>query len=216
MTTFSQNRRVFLEGPAGSGKTTLAVSHLHDLISDGTRGESLLVLAPQRSLLRPYQVLLRQADLSAGEQAEALTIGGLARRSVDLMWPAIAVRASFAQPDKPPTFLTLETAQYYMEFVVRPFVTERFYFENVRVPPDRLYSQLLDNLNKAALVGFPYTEVGQRLIAAWEGPSAQTITFAQTQDCLNRFREYCLANNLLDFSLQLELFRDLLQHDLVP
>jgi hypothetical protein len=211
MPTLSLNHRVFLEGPAGSGKTTLAVSHLHELINAGARGDNLLVLAPQRSLLKPYQVVLHQADLPAGEQIDALTIGGLARRSVDLMWPAIAAEGGFKQPDRPPTFLTLETAQYYMEFVVRPFVAERFYFEHVRVPPDRLYSQLLDNLNKAALVGFPYTEVGRRLIDAWEGPAAQTITFAQVQDCLNRFREYCLTHNLLDFSLQIELFRDLLK-----
>lgn len=205
------NRRLFLEGPAGYGKTTLAVEHLRNLIDDGVRGDSILVLAPQRSLLKPYQILLHQADLPAGEQTDALTIGGLARRSVDLMWPAIATEAGFKQPDRPPTFLTLETAQYYMEFVVRPFVAERFYFEHVRVAPERLYSQLIDNLNKAAFVGFPYTEVGQRLIDAWEGPSGQTITFAQVQDCLNRFRDYCLTHNLLDFSLQIELFRDLLK-----
>lgn len=202
---------MFLQGPAGSGKTTLAVAHLRNLIDSGVRGESALVLAPQRSLLKPYQVVLHQADLPAGEQIEALTIGGLARRNVDLMWPALSTEAGFKQPDRPPTFLTLETAQYYMEFVVRPFVAERFYFEHVRVSPERLYSQLLDNLNKAALVGFPYTEVGQRLVEAWDGPAAQTITFAQVQDCLNRFREYCLTHNLLDFSLQLELFRGLLQ-----
>ena len=60
---------------------------------------------------------------------------------------------------------------------------------------------------------FRYTEVGKRLIGAWAGPSQQTITFAQVQDCLSRFRAYCLEHNLLDFSLQLELFRTLLQHD---
>ena len=209
----SRHRRTFLSGPAGAGKTTLAVAHLRELLQSGASGDSLLILAPQRSLLKPYQMLLHQADLPAGEQVEALTLGGLARRSVDLMWPALAADAGFTHPDQPPTFLTLETAQYYMELVVRPFVAERFYFENVRVPPDRLYSQLLDNLNKAALIGFPYTQVGQRLAAAWEGPLAQTSTFKQVQDCLTRFREFCLARNLLDFSLQIELFRDLLKRD---
>jgi hypothetical protein len=50
------------------------------------------------------------------------------------------------------------------------------------------------------------------LIRAWAGPSQQTSTFSQVQDCLNRFRAYCLEHNLLDFSLQIELFRGLLQH----
>jgi hypothetical protein len=182
------------------------------LLHANLHSDGVLVIAPQRSLLRPYQDVLRQADLPGGSEIETLTIGGLAKRSVDLWWPAIARDAAFAQPDRPPTFLTLETAQYYMERVVQPFITERYYFEEVRLSHERIYSQLLDNLNKAALVGFPYTEVGKRLIAAWAGPSPQTTTFAQVQDCLNRFRAYCLEHNLLDFSLQIELFRDLLQH----
>jgi hypothetical protein len=129
------------------------------------------------------------------------------------MWPAVAHDAGFTQPARPPIFLSLETAQYYMEKVVAPFITERFYFENVRLPHERVYSQLLDNLNKAALIGFSYFDVGKRLQAAWEGPAAQMVTFAQVQDCLNRFRAYCLEHNLLDFSLQIELFGWLLQYD---
>jgi hypothetical protein len=203
----------FLAGPAGSGKTTLAGQHLYNLLTSGVAGDSILIIAPQRSLLKPYQAVLRRADLPPGGEAETLTIGGLAKRSVDLMWPAVTREAGFTQPDRPPTFLTLETAQYYMERVVQPFITERYYFESVRLSNERIYSQLLDNLNKAALVGFPYTDVGKRLIGAWTGPSQQTITFAQVQDCLARFRTYCLEHSLLDFSLQLELFRTLLQHD---
>ncbi len=206
-------RRTFLAGFTGTGKTTQAVDHLRELLQTGAQADGILVIAPQRSLLKPYQDLLRRADLPAGDEIETLTIGGLAKRSVDLWWPAIAREAGFAKPDRPPVFLTLETAQYYMERVVQPFITERYFFEEVRLAHERIYSQLLDNLNKAAVVGFPYEEVGQRLIAAWSGPSTQTITFAQVQDCLNRFRAYCLEHNLLDFSLQIELFRRLLQHD---
>jgi hypothetical protein len=208
-----RTRRTFLEGPAGTGKTDRAVAHLRELQHANLHGDGVLVIAPQRSLLRPYQDLLRRSDLPGGAEVETLTIGGLAKRSVDLWWPAIAREAGFTKPDRPPTFLTLETAQYYMERVVQPFITERYYFEEVRLSHERIYSQLLDNLNKAALVDFPYTEVGKRLIGAWAGPSQQTVTFAQVQDCLNRFRAYCLEHNLLDFSLQIDLFRGLLQHD---
>jgi hypothetical protein len=206
------HRRTFLTGPAGTGKTTQAVEHLRALLQAGLQAEGILVIAPQRSLLQPYQDLLRRAELPGGDEVETLTIGGLAKRSVELWWPAIVREAGFARPDRPPAFLTLETAQYYMERVVQPFIAERYYFEEVRLAHERIYSQLLDNLNKAALVGFPHTEVGKRLIGAWAGPSQQTVTFAQVQDCLNRFRAYSLEHNLLDFSLQIELFHGLLQH----
>ncbi|HTP08521.1 MAG TPA: hypothetical protein VMP08_09740, partial [Anaerolineae bacterium] len=185
-------RRTFLAGSAGTGKTTQAVEHLRSLVHSGAHADGILVITPQRNLLRLYQDVLRQTDLPGGDEIETLTIGGLAKRSVDLWWPAIAREAGFARPDRPPTFLTLETAQYYMERVVQPFITERYYFEEVRLSHERIYSQLLDNLNKAALIGFPHTEVGKRLINAWAGPSQQTVTFAQVQDCLNRFRAYGL------------------------
>jgi hypothetical protein len=74
------------------------------------------------------------------------------------------------------------------------------------VDRNRLYSQILDSLNKSAAVGFPYTEIGSRLDAAWVGDLAQRRIYAEAQECASRFREYCLQHNLLDFSLQLEIF----------
>ena len=80
--------------------------------------------------------------------------GGLARRVCDLFWPVAAEAAGFAHPDQPPVFLSLETSQYYMAHIVRPLLDEG-YFESVTMDRNRMYSQILDNLNKAAIVGFP-------------------------------------------------------------
>ena len=134
-----------------------------------------------------------------------LTLGGLAQRMVELFWPVVAAEAGFAQPDRPPTFLTLETAQYFMARLVGPLLAEG-YFDTISIDRNRLYSQILDNLNKAAAVGFPHSEIGARLTAAWVGDSVQTRVYAEAQECADRFRAHCLAHNLLDFSLQYELF----------
>ncbi|HLF26947.1 MAG TPA: hypothetical protein VJG32_11470 [Anaerolineae bacterium] len=197
--------RMFLRGPFGAGKTTLAIARLRALLEAGVPGESILVLAPRPALLKPYQAELRKPDLPQGDQVETLTIGEVARRSIELGWPAIAEAAGFAQPDQPPIFLSLEAAQYHIARVVEPLIVERLYFEDVYLPRNRIYTQLLDNLNKAASVGFPYSEIGQRLTTAWAGKQSRARTFTQVQDCANRFRQYCLDNNLLDFSLQLQL-----------
>jgi hypothetical protein len=136
-------------------------------------------------------------------------MGGLARRMVDLFWPLAAETAGFAHPDQPPVFLTLETAQYYMARILRPLLEEGF-FASVTIDRNRLYSQVLDNLNKSASVGFPYSEIGERLTGAWYGDPAQRRVYADAQESANRFRRYCLEHNLLDFSLQLELFWNIL------
>ncbi|GAB4500346.1 MAG: hypothetical protein OHK0052_16690 [Anaerolineales bacterium] len=195
----------FLEGPAGSGKTTTAVERMLHMLESGIPGHQMLIVLPQRTLAEPYETALQSPTAPAGGSVDILTLGGLARRSVELFWQVIAEPAGFAQPHLPPTFLTLETAQYYMAHLVRPLFYEG-YFESVNLERNRIYSQILDNLNKAAEVGFDYRTLGERLKSAWSGDPAQLRVYEDMQDCANRFRTYCLQHNLLDFSLQLEIF----------
>lgn len=203
------NTKLFLAGPAGSGKTTAARERLRALLENGIPGESILLLTPQRTLQEPYLDLLSSPERGAGGEVTPATLGGLARRMVELFWPLAAEPAGFHHPALPPTFLTIETAQYFMAHLVRPLL-EQGYFESLTMDRNRLYSQILDNLNKAALIGFPHTEIGARLDSAWLGEPAQRRVYADAQDCANRFRAYCLEHNLLDFSLQLEVFLNFL------
>jgi hypothetical protein len=195
----------FLEGPAGSGKTAAGVARLLRMLESGIRADRILILLPQRTLGNPYAEALRQPDVSAGGQAMLVTLGGLARRMVALFWPLIAEDAGFSDPDSPPTFLTLETAQYYMAGVVQPYFDQDF-FSNITLERNRLYSQILDNLNKAAVVGFPHTEIGDRMKAAWIGDESQKRVYDEAQICASAFREMCFVNNILDFSLQVTVF----------
>jgi hypothetical protein len=201
--------RLFVHGPAGAGKTTAGVARLNHLLAQGVPGDSILMLTPQRSLQEPYIEVVNSPETLAGGAVTPATIGGLAKRMCDLFWPLAAEQAGFARPDQSPTFLTLETAQYYMAHVVLPLL-EKGYFESVSIERNRLYSQILDNLNKSAMIGFPHTDIGRRLDAAYFGDPAQRRVYADAQDCANRFRQYCLDHNLLDFSLQLEVFTNVL------
>jgi len=203
------NLKIFLSGPAGCGKTTAAVERMRALLETGVPGESILMLTPQRTLQEPYLDLLYSPERGAGGEVTPATIGGLARRMVELFWPLAAEPAGFSHPGQQPTFLTLETAQYYMAYLVRPLLDQGS-FDSLTIDRNRLYSQILDNLNKSALIGFPHTEIGMRLDSAWQGEASQRRVYADAQDCANRFRAYCLESNLLDFSLQLEIFANIL------
>ncbi|MGB7873123.1 MAG: hypothetical protein WBL25_01980 [Anaerolineales bacterium] len=197
--------KVFLSGPTGSGKTTTGVERMEYLLKQGIRADSLLILTPQRTLQDPYLASLHGPETAPGGEVTLATVGGLARRMVDLFWPLAADVAGFAHPDQPPVFLTLETAQYYMAHIVRPLLDEG-YFESITIDRNRLYSQIIDNLNKSAVIGFPVDEIGARLDAAWFGDPGQRRVYEDAQDCATRFRSYCLDHNLLDFSLQLDVF----------
>ena len=198
--------RVFLHGPAGSGKTTAAVGRLRHLLLSGVPGESILVIVPQRMLASPFLELLRSPGLPPGGEVTVLTVGGLARRMVELFWPMAVGPAGFGHPDRSPVFLTLETSQYYLSRLLAPLL-DQGYFEGITIDQHRLFSQILDNLNKSALVGFPHMEIGSRLKSAWSGDQTMLRSYDQAQECATLFRRFCLEHNLLDFSLQVEVFR---------
>jgi hypothetical protein len=179
---------------------------MQQILAGGVPGETLLVLAPQRTLLAPYDQALRQPGIAAGGIPGLLTVGGLAQRMVNLFWPLVSETSGFARPDSSPVFLTLETAQYYMAHLVRPLLDEQRLFDSVTLERNRLFSQILDNLNKAALVGFSYLDIGERLKSAWVGEPGQISVYQDVQTCASLFRQFCLQHNLLDFSLQIEVF----------
>ncbi len=201
----SIEQKIFLEGPAGAGKTTVGVERMLYLMSQGLRADTILVFLPQRNLAQPYYQALRNPGLVAGGTVDVLTLGGLAQKMVQLFWPLVSEQAGFAQPDLPPTFLNLETAQYFMARVVEPMIDQGA-FDSVTIDRNRLYSQVVDNLNKAAVVGFPYTELEDRLRGAWIGEVSQAHLYSDAQEAALRFRQFCLEHNLLDFSLRVEVF----------
>ncbi len=208
------NRKLWLEGIAGSGKTTTAVQRVLYLLERGIPAESILVFLPQRSLAEPYIRALRGGADYSGGQVTVHTIGSLSLQMVELFWFLVAERAGFKHPQDLPNFLSLELVQYFMTRAIEPLINQRDYFNSVRIDRARLYSQIIDNMNKAALVDFPISEIGSRLknaLALGGGGLEQAHIFDDAQTCALAFREYCLAHNLLDFSLYLEVFRDYVQ-----
>lgn len=201
----SGNYTCFLEGPVGTGKTQVVIDRLNQLLQRGVSGYSVLVLLPDRSGVMRYDQALAQDPLGALGAVDLHTYYGLATRLVRLFWPLVAKDAGFATPQQPPAFLTYETGQYLMGQLVAPLL-EQGYFEGLALRPQRVLSQLLDNLNKAALNGYPISEVGPRLRSAWNGEEARLRYYDQAQQCIELFRGHCLQRGLLDVSLTIEVF----------
>jgi hypothetical protein len=196
----------FIEGPAGTGKTSYAIQHIRGLLDRGVPPEHILILVPQRTLGQPYQAAFADANWPDGVQIDVVTLGGLARRGLEVFWPLVAAKAGFAHPDREPIFLTIETAQYYMAGLVNAAMKTGV-FDSISITPFAIMRQTLDNLSKAAVNRFPLDEVAERLIAAWgDRHSSRPPVYRASLEVARQFREHCLQNGLLDFSLQIELF----------
>ncbi|MCB2180095.1 hypothetical protein KQH54_03135 [bacterium] len=199
-----EQAKVFLEGPAGTGKTTWGRERLSALLERSS--EKVMVLVPQKILADQYLDVIQNKN---GVFADIFTIGSLSRSMVEMYWPIISGPAGFAEPTKLPTFLNLEGAQYFMAYVLRPLFGEG-YFESVTITRNRLYTQILDNLNKAALNGYQLDEIGGRLELANVGDPEQQRIYKDAQLAATKFREFCLEHNFVDFSLQVALFGEFL------
>jgi len=202
--SFSLKRSIFLEGEAGSGKTTTAIARLEQLMSNFP-GHRILILVPQRSLGKPYIEHINHQLKYSGSLPLVSTLGSLTRRMVSLFWPIISKEAGFLNPSIPPQFLSTETAQYCMEKAITPYL-DLGYFQTLVLTRNRLYGQILDDLNKSAIIRFPLNEISQRLKSVSNLDTGLSIAFDQVLICATEFRKYCFSNNLLDFSLQIELF----------
>jgi hypothetical protein len=208
--------RIFLSGRAGTGKTTVGVRRLRRMIDEGVPAHSILVLVPQKRLALPYYAEIRNPRRRAGSDVTVATLGSLSRQVVNLFWPLVAGELNPLDPYRRPAFLSLEMIQYLMFKLLDPKIERNDYFNSVNISRARLFGQIADNLNKSALVGFPHTTIGQRLKTALPGDQERLHIFDDAQHCANLFRDYCVENKLLDFSLQVSLFIDHLWKHEVP
>ena len=204
-----QANTLFLSGPFGAGKTTAAIERIQWLLrQERVRGDQILVLVPQRTLGQPYQEALHRPEVPAGALVQVTTVASLARSSVALYWPLAARSAGFAEPRREPTFLNLETTQYHMDGLVEK-AAQQAEFDAVRLQRGRIVSQVLDNLNKAALHGFTIDEAYARLentVPPGEHMTARLNVLRTARRISQAFREMCLRESLVDYSLQMQIF----------
>lgn len=200
------NASLWLHGLAGSGKTAALIARLVALLAEGTRPDQILVLVSDRAQADLYDQALARCAVPNCGGATITTFYGLCQRAVALFWPVVARSAGFTHPEIEPTFLTLESTQYYMARIVQPLMQAEGYFSELTIRRERLLSQVIDNLNKSALVGFLPQEIAKRLTAAWAGSERRYTSYLQAEDCALRFRAFCLQHNLLDISLTTDIF----------
>jgi hypothetical protein len=199
------NQTFMIEGPPGAEKSGTLGQRLRFLLEKGVPGYAILVLVPDRNSEGRLRETIGELELGPFGTVEIHTYYGLANRLVRLFWPLVAADAGFATPERPPIFLNYETAQYAMGQLIAPML-QQGYFEGLAIRPQRVLSQLLDSLNKAAVNGYPIAEVGPRLKGAWTGDETRLRYYEQVQQCLELFRSHCLRYGLLDFSLVAEVF----------
>ncbi len=205
--------KIYLGGPFGTGKRTLATERVRWLLAERhARGDDILVLVPQPINAEAFQNALARAfapgDLPAGAPVRIATLAQIAREAIELYWPLVAPMAGFVDPTREPTFLNVESAQYYLgRFVDEALEADEFH--GLALPRPQIILQILNNLNRAALYNLSVDEVYTRLATQGSGPrgTPQLAAFESARRLSYDFRLLCLEQALVDFSLQMEIFQ---------
>jgi hypothetical protein len=197
--------RVFLYGPAGTGKTTALRQRLLRLLHEGQSAYTILVLVAEPEHRDAFIEAVHTGGPGPYAELNVTDYTRLARSMVALFWPMVAREAGFDRPYQPPTFLSYDLAQVLMWRVVTPMLAQGA-FANLRLRPQQIVSQVLDTLNRAALNALSLDEAIERQSRTWSGEPERQIQLADAAAAASEFRAICLANSLLDYSLVVEVF----------
>ena len=200
--------RIYLSGKAGCGKSTAAAERVRFLMEYTDAWPQILIFTPGRNFNEPYRGLYSRE----GIRPQATSYNSYVQNSLKLFWPLIAEKTEMGNKNSYPMFLTIEAAQIIMAKLIRG-KREEGYFNSLTAAPSRVFNQVMLAMHKCAAAEIPFDDYAQIMRESWGGDGALLPVFEQTMECGKIYREFCLRNNLLDYSLQLEIFtKHLLSH----
>ena len=200
--------RIHLSGKAGCGKSAAGAERARFLLENAEGWPQVLIFTPGRNYNRPYEDLLS----SDGIRPTVTSYNSYVQNCLKLFWPLIAGETEFGRRRTYPMFLTIEAAQILMAKLIRSKLEEG-YFSGLTSSPSRVFNQVMLAMHKCAAAEIPFDRYAEIMKESWGGDGALLTVFDQTQYCGRLFRELCLRHNLLDYSLQLEIFtKNLLPH----
>ena len=202
------DQRIWLTGRYGCGKTTAAVERARFLLEQRDSWPQVLIFTPGRNYSGPYMDLL-SAD---GIFPRITTFNSFVQSCLNLFWPLAAGKTPFGRKGSYPLFLTIEAAQIIMAKLIRSR-RDQGYFNALTTSPSRVFNQVMLAMHKCAAAEIPFSRYAEIMKESWGGDAALLPVFDQTQECGMLYRQICYDNNLLDYSLQLEIFSEHLLPD---
>lgn len=189
-------------GPTGSGKTKVLLDKYIELSrSEGT--DKTLVFVKNAASKLDWQ---RNVNLEIMGRLNVFTYFGFVQQELTEYWPWIEANLPGGFTTIAPTFMNVETSHYIMSKYVEKNRRYKDLFEYINARSNRIAVQLIDNLNQAAMNNLSLNELKKRLLS-WAGDDQEKIiVFNEAIAIMETFRNFCLENRILDYSLIVDLY----------
>lgn len=189
---------LFLEGPAGVGKTTAAVQYVVKLGESGSPPDSTLILTPHRSVSLHYTNAFAAAGMNP--LPFVTTFEDFVPAMLEMFW------TQMTDSERQPVVLNTELTRYYLSRFIDPYIRSGV-FQSIRLSRPRIVGQIFDHLQQITASGLEIEEAEERAVAAWENiHSSRRKIYQVVSTILHQYRTFCLDNNLLDWQSQVQLF----------
>ncbi|AGB41503.1 hypothetical protein Halha_1564 [Halobacteroides halobius DSM 5150] len=192
-------KRIY-SGPTGSGKTTKLQKKYHQ-IGQQVKTDECLVLVNKGTNATKWR---QEIKLTTTGLVNIFTYFGFVNQEVTRYWDLIEENLSGGRKVLKPTFMTVEPTHYLMTSFVEQ-AREQGNFIEVSATAQQIALQLINNLNYAALNGLELSEVKDRL-NKWAKLAEQKDSYQAGFKLMKRFREVCLKQRCLDYSLVVDLY----------
>ena len=196
-------KKIYL-GPTGSGKTT-KLKNKYNKIAKKDKTDNCLVLLNQGASVTNWRENIK---LEQAGQLNILTYFGFINRELKRYWDLVEKSLTGPRKKLEPTLMNVEPTHYLMTSFVKQ-ARERGSFIEVNATEQQIALQLINNLNYAALNTLKLDQVKDRL-SNWALIQEQEISYQDAFKIMKRFREICLKNRCLDYSLVIELYNQFL------
>ena len=191
-------------GGTGAGKTTTLMQRYYQWIRSGVRTDQVLVLTAGARHSSQWR---RGLNLETQGPIEAHSFFGFIQRELNLYWAPVQAAYPQLKAWVRPEFLNVEIAHHVMRGLLEPL--EVAFGQVVKASPQRVAIQLASNLSTvAAASGLSPAEAVQRLAAA-DREEKEGI-YQLVQGLLEAYQERCLEAGILDYSLALRLYNQVL------
>jgi len=158
---------ILVKGNSASGKTTLAITKYRNLIENkNIKTSNILCLFMNR-----YQNITWSKDMifNTASEIRKSSYYGFIRRELSLYWPYVVENCTEIEINiLKPEFASFDATNYAMKALVMNFKKSKGYFQDITSTSSKIASDLISNVNNAALSLVPFEEIGTRLYNSLE------------------------------------------------
>lgn len=205
-------KSIIVSGKSGSGKTTLAIEkYKHMIEEEKINSENILVLVMNRHQAMTWE---KELCLKTAGEFKIYTYQNFVSRELSKFWPIIESKCSkIEKKSLKPEFISTDLANYMMELLVN-YYRRKGYLVDITSHSSSIASDLVSNINKAAMSLVDFKEIGTRLYNSLQiKESISRENYEHIDSIIDHYINSFLKQGVVDYGIGSYLYNNYLVND---